>query len=241
MTAEIIREKLLLNGIPFSEGFPEKLRQYLELLTEWNGKMDLTAVTEEEDMLDRHFIDSLTVVKTGLLKNTGSVIDVGTGAGFPGMVLALLYPALSVTLLDSQQKRLGFLEKVCESTGAENVALVHARAEDAGRDPGYRERYDYAIARAVAPLNVLCEYLLPFVRLGGRMICWKGPTVGEETGSAEPAAKQLGALLEKPIPCRISGRDWDHLLVPAIKTGHTPNRYPRNAGIPKRKPLGKQA
>ena len=136
--------------------------------------MDLVAEAEDEELLDRHFMDSLGVLRTGLLEGAESLIDGGTGAGFPGMALALAMPETRVTLLDSQQKRLNFLAEVIRQTGAQNVTLIHARAEDGARRPELREQFDRAAARAVAPLNVLCEYLMPYVRVGGLMLCWKG-------------------------------------------------------------------
>ena len=136
---------------------PEKLEIYLQLLQEWNRRMDLTAVEEESEMLDRHFMDSLAVLGTNLIRSGDSLIDVGTGAGFPGMVLAMALPGLSVTLMDAQQKRLRFLEAVRDAAGVGNTMILHARAEDAARNRKYREQFDIAAARAVAPLNVLCE------------------------------------------------------------------------------------
>lgn len=238
MKAEKIAERLEANGIPFAPELPEKIRIYLELLQAWNEKMDLTAVEGEEDLLDRHFLDSLTVLKTDLLAGAETLIDVGTGAGFPGMVLALAKPGLRVTLLDSQQKRLNFLQTVAEATGADNIEPVHARAEDGARRPDMRERFDAACARAVAPLNVLSELLLPYVRVGGKMLCWKGPAVEEEIESGRRAAFLLGGKLQTAVSCPLAGRDWDHRILPVLKTGATPKKYPRKAGTPKKAPLG---
>ncbi len=237
MTEEMIASRMRENGIPFRAELPELLRIYASLLDEWNRKMDLTAVTEESETLDRHFIDSLCVLKTGLLPDSGTLIDVGTGAGFPGMVLALAKPELKVTLLDAQMKRLNFLDEVRKRTDAQ-VTLVHARAEDGAGKPELRERFDIATARAVAPLNVLCEYLLPYVRPDGMMLCWKGPALREETEAGRRAAHILGGRLEMPVSCPVRNRDWDHLILPVKKTGHTPKCYPRRAGTPKEKPLG---
>ena len=238
MRAEKIAERLEANGIPFAPDLPEKIRIYLDLLQEWNGRMDLTAVEGEADLLDRHFLDSLTVLKTDLLADTDTLIDVGTGAGFPGMAVALAKPGIRVTLLDSQQKRLNFLSAVAEATGAENIGLVHARAEDGARRPDMREQFDAACARAVAPLNVLSELLLPYLRVGGKMLCWKGPAVEEEMESGRRAAFLLGGKPESVIACPLAGRDWDHRILTVIKTGTTPRKYPRKAGTPQKEPLG---
>ena len=171
MNAAKIRKRMEQNGIPFGDDLPEKLNIYYSLLEEWNRRMDLTAVTEADETVDKHFIDSLTVLKTGLIIQDTSLIDVGTGAGFPGLVIAMACPDIRVTLLDAQRKRLTFLEKVITDTGTENVTIVHARAEDGARKPELREHFDYAAARALAPVNVLCEYLLPYVKVEGRALC----------------------------------------------------------------------
>ncbi|MBR4576081.1 MAG: 16S rRNA (guanine(527)-N(7))-methyltransferase RsmG [Clostridia bacterium] len=239
MICEMIREKLKINKIPFTDDLPEKLEIYLKLLTEWNEKMDLTAVPDDRaELADRHFIDSLTILRTEMIPSGSSLIDVGTGAGFPGMVLALARPDLTITLLDAQQKRLTFLEAVIKNTGAENTVLLHSRAEDAARERKHREQYDFATARALAPMNVLSEYLLPFVRIGGCALCWKGPALQQEAESGRRAAHLLGARLEMPIRCDVAGRDWDHRILPLRKIEKTPSAYPRKAGIPKGNPLG---
>ena len=238
MKTEKIREALERNCIPYDSFLPEKLGIYLQLLQEWNSRMDLTAVCGEEEMLDRHFVDSLTILRTEMIRHDTSLIDIGTGAGFPGMVLAMARPDLKVTLMDAQQKRLSFLEAVREAAGTENVRMIHGRAEDGARDSGYREKYDYAAARALAPLNVLCEYLLPYVRIGGYALCWKGPALQDELASGCRAAKTLGGQTEPPVFCNIFGREWDHRILPIRKIRGTPSAYPRKAGIPKSKPLG---
>ena len=236
-TGEFV-QKLEQNGIQAAPELAEKLNIYLALLKEWNSRMDLTAVTDDDEMADRHFMDSLTVLKTGLIPDRGSLIDVGTGAGFPGMVLAMARPELQVTLLDAQQKRLSFLETVREATGTGNTTLIHARAEDGARKKELRERFDIAAARAVAPADVLSEYLLPYVRTGGYALCWKGPALKDELESGRRAAHLLGGRLEMPVKCAIAGREWEHLILPIRKVQPTPKQYPRKAGIPKQKPLG---
>ena len=238
MNRETILRRLQENGIPGADALAGQLQTYLSLLLEWNQRMDLTAVLGEEELVDRHFLDSLTVLNTGLLDGTQNLIDVGTGAGFPGLVIALARPDLRVTLLDSQQKRLNFLQAVIDATGASNAELIHARAEDGARNPELRERFDIACARAVAPLNVLGEYLLPYVRVGGKMLCWKGPGLKDELEAGRKAAFLLGARLLEPVPAPVAGFDWNHMILPAEKTGKTPKAYPRKAGQPKAKPLG---
>ena len=144
-----------------------------------------------------------------------------------------------MTLIDAQKKRLNFLEAVRDAAGIRNVRIVHSRAEDAARERTYREQYDCATARALAPLNVLCEYLLPFVRVGGLALCWKGPALKEELEPGRRASRMLGGRLEMPVRCEICGRDWEHYLLPVRKVEKTASAYPRKAGIPKAKPLGK--
>jgi len=237
---ELIRTRLEANGIPFRQETPEKLGIYMDLLEEWNQRMDLTAVTEPEETADKHFIDSLTVLKTPLLEHVSTLIDVGTGAGFPGLVIAIACPEIAVTLMDSQQKRLDFLSAVCRATGTDHTILVHARAEDGGRNRLYREQFDAATARAVAPMNTLCEYLLPFVRVQGRALCWKGPALKNELDDGRKAAHLLGGRLEMPYSCPVDGRDWEHRILPVLKVQRTPSAYPRRAGMPKNSPLGQK-
>ncbi|MBQ9196453.1 MAG: 16S rRNA (guanine(527)-N(7))-methyltransferase RsmG [Clostridia bacterium] len=215
-----------------------KLSAYHALLLDWNSRMDLTNVPEEEMAL-RHYGDSLLPLShADWFPDGASLIDVGTGAGFPGMALATVRPDLRVTLLDAQRKRCDFLQAVCQELALRNVAVLHARAEDAARGE-LRECFDIAAARAVAPLNVLCEYLLPFVRLGGRALCWKGPAVTEELESGEKAAHILGAKAEPLARLPIEGRE--HYVQPFIKLKKTLRQYPRKSGTPAKDPLGKTA
>ena len=242
MDAQTILERLNACSIPVSIHEAEQLAVYHSLLLDWNTRMDLTAVTEDSEMLDRHYVDSLmALTQPGLLPVSGRVIDVGTGAGFPGMPLAICCPDLRFTLLDSQQKRLNFLSAVIAELGLQNVTLVHARAEDGARNPELRASFDAAVARAVAPLPVLAEYLLPYVRVGGSALCWKGPSVLEEMTAARRATHLLGAHLEEPVSYDIPGRDWQHLFVRLSKNAPTPKAYPRKAGTPSKNPLGESA
>ena len=238
MTGKEIRQALDLNQIPYRENLPEDLLIYYSTLTEWNAKMDLTAADEEDEILDKHFIDSLTVLKTGIIRPKSVLVDVGTGAGFPGLAVAMARKDLSVTLIDAQQKRLNFLQAVIDRVKCENVTLVHARAEDAAHRAGLRESFDYATARALAPLNVLSEYLLPFVKPGGYALCWKGPALEKEAEEGERAIALLGGQAEKAIGCPVAGRDWDHRILAVRKIRNTPRKYPRKAGTPKASPLG---
>ena len=236
-----IRHRLEMNGIPFSEELPEKLQLYLSMLQEWNNRMDLIAPAEDEEAVDRHFMDSLTVLRTGLVTGRETMIDVGTGAGFPGLVIAMACPEARMILLDAQQKRLNFLQAVCDKAGIRNVTILHARAEEGARRKDLRERFDIAMARALAPANVLCEYLLPYVRTGGLALCWKGPALKDEITEGRRSAHVLGGRLEMPVSCAVYGRDWEHLILPVRKVQSTPAQYPRKPGLPKNKPLGGSA
>ena len=237
---EKIRSMLENNRIPVSPELPERLDIYLRLLKEWNSKMDLIADAPEDEILDRHFADSLTILRTGLIPTDAKWIDVGTGAGFPGLPLAMARPDIMMTLMDAQQKRLNFLQSVIEETGINNACTMHMRAEEGARNPEFREKFDIASARAVAPLNTLAEYLLPFVRIGGAALCWKGPALRDELEAGRRSAHLLGGKLEMPVACCIEGRDWEHMILPIRKTEKTAAAYPRKAGMPKAKPLVKQ-
>ena len=239
MDAQSMTARLAACGIDADDALSEKLLRYHALLMDWNTRMDLTAVSDEDEMLDRHYADSLSVLAVdGMLPTRGSLIDVGTGAGFPGLPLAIACPELSVTLLDSQQKRLNFLAKVIEELALTNVTLVHARAEDGARKPELREAFDAAVARAVAPLPVLAEYLLPYVKVGGKAICWKGPAVMDEMTRGARACRVLGGTLGEPVSVTFPQRDWQHVLLPIAKHAATGKLFPRKAGTPGKLPLG---
>lgn len=227
-------------GIHCDSRMPQRMAAYHALLCEWNTHMNLTGDTELSVAMDRHHADSLAPLALDGLFPTGvSLIDVGSGAGFPGLPLAIARPDLTVTLLDSLQKRIGFLSAVVEELALTNVRLMHARAEDAGRMPALRERFDVAVARAVAPLPVLCELLLPFVRVGGHMACYKGPAAQAEYRAGQAAAALLGGGELRMLPVIIPTQpEWQHCILTCPKTKQTVRHYPRKAGIPSRQPLG---
>ena len=213
-------------GIPCDEALAARITRYHELLLDWNTRMDLTNVTDEDEMLDRHYVDSLMVLTMPqLLPTDGKVIDVGTGAGFPGIPLRIVRSDIRLTLLDSLQKRLDFLEKVSAMLG-QNNSLVHARAEIGGIDPDLREHFDVAVSRAVARLSVLCEYCLPYVRVGGFLLALKGPDPEEELRDAAHAIALLGGgqaqVTNYSLPC---GDGRTLILIP--KERPTPKTYPR--------------
>ena len=203
---------------------------YYAMLADWNTRVNLTAITEPEDVAKKHFLDSLAAAP--YLKPNASIVDVGTGAGFPGLPLLILRPDLKVTLMDSLQKRLVFLEAVCKELKLK-AELVHARAEDAGQNPKYREKFDVALTRAVSALPVLCELTLPLVKVGGTSIAYKGDSA-EELAASGNALSVLHATAERVvIPADYGARE----LVIISKNGTTPKQYPRKAGTPSKNPL----
>lgn len=215
----------------------DRLARYHALLTEWNARIDLTAVLEPEEMVDRHYLDSAAPLALGLISQGARVIDVGTGAGLPGIPLCILRPDLRVTLLDAQRKRVTFLQAAIEALDLPAQA-VHMRAEDAARDEARRETYDVAVSRAVAATPTLLELTLPFVRVGGRAIAWKGPGLQAELEQARRAAHLLGGALEGVLDAPVPGRDWQHVLLVCAKRQKTARQYPRRAGLPGKNPLG---
>lgn len=238
--AERLLKEMDRLGIAFAADAPAKIARYHSLLAEWNQHMNLTGDTDFDSAIDRLYLDSLAPLslKEAFPENA-SIIDVGTGAGFPGLPLAIARPDLSVMLLDSLNKRLKFLAAVVEELELKNVRLCHARAEDGGRDPAHRERYDRAVARAVAPLPVLCELLLPMVKPGGEMLCYKGPAAQEEWQAGQKAAALVGGGGLENMPVVLPTQpDWQHCVVRCQKLHKTGKQYPRKAGTPAKEPLG---
>ena len=231
---QILRRGLEARGHEPGEETLRRFRIYFENLEKWNQVMNLTAISGEEDVARLHFLDCAALLEAGELSGR-TLIDVGTGAGFPGLVLKILCPEVKLTLLDSLDKRLSFLEDSCEKLGFADVQFVHARAEET--PDGFRERFDFAAARAVARLNVLCELCLPYVKPGGAFLAMKGPELGEELREAYVALKTLGGTAEREIVYDIPGTDVRHCAAVIRKTGPTPARYPRRWAQIKKKPL----
>ena len=225
------------NGLMLPAETIGRLEAYQAMLLKWNSRMDLTSVPPEETPV-RHFLDALLpLAQTSFFSRHGKMIDVGTGAGFPGMAIAIACPDWQATLLEAQGKRCAFLSAVREALSLGNVRIVQERAEVLGRDAAHREQYDLALARAVAPLNVLAEYLLPFLKTGGTALCWKGPAVGEEWTDGEAAARTLGGELLPSIQIISGDFDAERRIVPIQKTAPTDSKYPRRNGLPAKRPL----
>ena len=238
----IVKEYSDKEGLGLNDEMLRALDTYAAMLVKTNEVMNLTNITDDEGIAVRHFIDSLTLVPyiREEQKRAGRedlcIIDVGTGAGFPGIVLKIAVPDIRLTLLDSLQKRLNFLDEVSSALGLENVKTIHGRAEDAGHDPSLREKYDVSCARAVANLPVLCEYCLPFVSKGGAFLAMKGNVDDEEKASGK-ALKILGGEKERTDSFLLPGTDMNRSIVVVRKIRSTPSRYPRQAGKPSKNPL----
>ena len=214
-----LKEYLEKLNIEINDRQEEQFVQYMNLLVEWNEKMNLTAITEREQVFIKHFADSLTPLMYFDFKGK-SVIDVGTGAGFPGLPLKIAEPTIELTLLDALQKRIGFLE---------NVHYIHARAEEGSRMPEHREQYDIAVSRAVASLNVLSEYDLPYVKVGGKFVALKGPTAYDEIKEGEKAVEILGGEITSVKEVTLPQTDITHTIVEITKVKSTDEKYPRRA------------
>lgn len=211
-------------------------KTYGQMLVEWNEKMNLTAIVEPQDIAVKHFIDSLALLKMHHIKDGAQIIDVGTGAGFPGIPLKIARPDLEVALLDSLRKRTHFLQAVVDQLALDGVIVVHGRAEEIGRNAQYRESFDISLSRAVAPLNILAEYCLPLVRVGGFFLAMKGPDIQQEIAQAQRAFVLCGGRsLSNSFVLPISGDPRSLVIVE--KMAKTPDQYPRRPGIPEKKPL----
>jgi len=213
------------------------LINYERELIEWNQKFNLTAIRDVESIRTKHFLDSYSCVLTWKANPPLRLVDVGTGAGFPGLPLKIIYPNMHVTLVESVGKKAMFCQHIVSKLGLEDVEVIHARAEEVGQNPAHRETYDYVVARAVANLNILSEYLLPLVKIGGTMLAQKGESGPAEAQSAEKAMKLLGGKLKQLIPVNLPGVADDRYLVLVDKVAATPPKYPRNAGMATKSPL----
>lgn len=235
ISKELLKSVTEKNRISLGNEALDRFDRYAELLLSWNEKLNLTAITDPEEIVYKHFLDSLMPLKYEEIPEGSSLIDVGTGAGFPGLALLIARPDLKVTLLDSTQKKLNAVADMAENLGlAPN--FVHARAEEAGKDPAFREQFDFATARAVSNLRDLSEYCLPFVKKGGIFLAMKGPDIKQELKDARRAIGILGGEPEKMVAYGIDDKGERHLLF-IRKTGNTPDAYPRPSAKMAKKPL----
>jgi 16S rRNA (guanine527-N7)-methyltransferase len=224
-------------GLEINDRQLSSFEAYLSLLLEWNQKFNLTAITDPEQVIVQHFLDSISVIKLGLIQGQELVLDMGTGAGFPGVPIKIMMPEIRLTLVDSVQKKTLFLQEVIRQLDLNRSEAIHARAEDLGKTGHQREAYDLVVSRAVAELRVLLEYCLPFVKTGGYFISHKGPGAAEEVEQARKALQILGGKAVKTEKIQIPFSEKTHNLVVIKKTEKTPKNYPRAAGKPKKSPL----
>lgn len=234
---ERLQSKAEQLGIRLSEKQLEQFQCYYERLIEKNKVMNLTAITEYEEVVDKHFIDSILLGSVKELSGKKRVIDVGTGAGFPGIPLKIVYPELEITLLDSLNKRVKFLDEVIEELGLTGIQAVHSRAEDLAQDAAHRQQYDICVSRAVANLATLSEYCIPFVKQGGYFISYKSTQIEEELKQAKKAVQVLGGTLEQVETVQIPGTTIERQFVMIRKTGTTPKKFPRKAGTASKTPI----
>lgn len=224
-------------GIELTEEKYNQFIKYMKLVQEWNEKINLTAITEDEDVIKKHFIDCIKIFKCESISKAKNVIDVGTGAGFPGIPIAIMKPEIDVTLLDSLNKRINFLNTVVTELGLKNVVTIHSRAEDGARRRDLREKFDIATSRAVANMAVLSEYCLPYVKIGGNFIALKGPAVEQELQDGSKAVEILGGEINKIVEVEIEETDLKHNIVEVNKIKSTSKVYPRKAGTITKKPI----
>lgn len=230
-------QELKTLGIRLTDIQKRQFDRYYELLIEWNRVMNLTGITEYDEVNLKHFTDSLTIVRVKEMKNISTLIDVGTGAGFPGLPIKIAFPHIKVTLLDSLNKRIKFLDQIVEELGLDDVVTLHGRAEDYAKKDEYREKFDLCASRAVANLSTLSEYCLPFIKKGGCFVSYKSADSDEEIKMSEKALDILGGKIEKIDKFTLPGSDMGRALVMIEKVKDTPRKYPRKAGVPSKEPL----
>ncbi len=237
MNDNLLRDKAKEIGIELTDLQIDQFNEFYRLMVEWNKVMNLTGITEYEEVVEKHFIDSLSLVKVIDISQVDSVIDVGTGAGFPGIPLKIAFPHLNITLLDSLNKRIKFLNEVIESIGLEKITTIHGRAEDFAKQENYREQFDLCVSRAVANLATLSEYCLPYVKVGGRFVSYKSGEIDEEVENSKTAIKVLGGKLKKIEKFQLLGTDIGRSFVEIQKVKNTGKKFPRKAGLPAKEPI----
>ena len=234
---DILKNGLENLGIAVDDKMLNDFNIYREILVDWNQKMNLTGIEDEKEVYIKHFLDSVSAITNGYIKDGLSIIDVGTGAGFPGLPLRICLRNTKVTLLDSLNKRINFLQEVSKQVGIDNIEFIHGRAEDFGKSEAYREQYDIATARAVAGLPILMEFCVPFVKVGGYFVCLKGPNANLELEESKAAMEVLGVEFIEKINIELPESDLNHNILVFKKVKNTPEKYPRKAGKPAKSPI----
>lgn len=237
MDYQILEQKLGELGIEQDQNQLERFHKFYQLLIEWNKVMNLTGITEYEDVVEKHFVDSLSIIKAIDLSGIHTVIDVGTGAGFPGIPLKIAFPHLRVVLLDSLNKRIKFLDEVISQLGLTEIRTIHGRAEEYARKEEYREQFDLCVSRAVANLSTLSEYCLPYIQVGGIFVSYKSGEIDDEVEQSKKAVRILGGNIKEVMKFELPGTDIHRSFVLIHKEQHTQKKYPRKAGIPAKEPL----
>lgn len=237
MSSHILREGLNNFGINYGDEEIHKFEVYKDMLKEWNKKMNITAIIEDDEIDIKHFLDSAAILKSGVITKGQKIIDIGTGGGFPGIPIKILIDEVEVVLFDSLKKRLTFLDEVIKELKLKNIKTVHGRAEEFGRKEEYREEFDIVVSRAVASLNTLSEYCLPFVKKGGYFVAMKGPDIDNEIKEAKNAINILGGKIENKKDIKIPFSELEHNILMLKKIKNTPNQFPRGGGKPKKNPL----
>lgn len=238
---DILKEEIKKIGIQLDDKQIDQFLRYYELLAEWNRFMNLTAITDYKEVIQKHFVDSLSIIKAMdieyLQSKDKQLIDIGTGAGFPGIPIKIVFPKLKITLLDSLNKRVKFLNEVIDVLDLKNIEAIHGRAEDYARQEKYREKYDVCVSRAVANLSTLLEYSLPFVKIGGYFISYKAENIEEEIEKSKNVVILLGGDINEVVKFSLPDTDIKRALIIIKKEKPTNKKYPRRSGIPSKEPL----
>ena len=237
MDYQILEQKLGELGIKQDQNQLERFHKFYQLLIEWNKVMNLTGITEYDDVVEKHFVDSLSIIKAVDLSRIHTVIDVGTGAGFPGIPLKIAFPHLRVVLLDSLNKRIKFLDEVIFQLGLTEIRTIHGRAEEYARKEEYREQFDLCVSRAVANLSTLSEYCFPYIQVGGIFVPYKSGEIDDEVEQSKKAVRILGGNIKEVMKFELPGTDIHRSFLLIHKEQHTQKKYPRKAGIPAKEPL----
>lgn len=235
--SQIFENKLNALGITLTDEQRQQFVKFYELLVEWNKVMNLTGITEYEEVNEKHFVDSVSIVKAIDINKVETVIDIGTGAGFPGIPLKIAFPHLKIVLLDSLNKRINFLNTVIDELGLTDIRTIHGRAEDFAKQAEYREQFDLCVSRAVANLATLSEYCIPYVKKDGMFVPYKSGEIDEELEQSKKAVHILGGKLEDVVKFQLPGTEIGRSFVVIKKVQNTAKRYPRKAGLPSKEPL----